>query len=272
MRGRGDDDCLGRVPFASVIAALLCWVGVTMFCFMMAQAVNASIEQARRALRIENLPWLDKVQVTFVTVAVIMALAALVLLVVGIMSTGATRTSVYQGVRARLGGRIACAVSMIFTYLLNICWLVVLSLTVVLCFSYMVFSTLCRSVGGYSETHCLNLTVIRPLLSDDASSTEPLTLCGGDLQQFCALTNTASTWYYVGYFGCVVVVLGLIHFMICLSANYAHINDGSKYMELREIWQTEENDLNAMGMPAYKPPARRPGPPPTPNYNNGRVY
>lgn len=60
MRVTGDD-CLGRVPFASVIAAVLCWVGVTMFCFMMAQAVNASVEQGRRALRIENLPWLDKV-------------------------------------------------------------------------------------------------------------------------------------------------------------------------------------------------------------------
>lgn len=56
-----DDDCLGRIPFASIIASVLCWIGVTMFCFMMAQAVNASIEQARRALRIENLPWLDKV-------------------------------------------------------------------------------------------------------------------------------------------------------------------------------------------------------------------
>ncbi len=61
MRGSGDDDCLGRVPYASVIAAVLCWVGVTMFSFMMAQAVNASVEQARRALRMDNLPWLDKV-------------------------------------------------------------------------------------------------------------------------------------------------------------------------------------------------------------------
>jgi hypothetical protein len=110
------------------------------------------------------------VQVTFVTVAVIMALAALVLLVVGIMSTGATRTNVYQGARARLGGRISCAVFMVFTYLLNLCWLVVLSLTVVLCFSYMVFSTLCGSVGGFSESHCLNLTVLRPVLTDDTTS------------------------------------------------------------------------------------------------------
>jgi hypothetical protein len=77
------------------------------------------------------------------------------------------------------------------------------------------------------------------------------------LQQFCALTATASTWYYVGYVGCIVVVLGIVHFLICLAANYAHIKDGSKYMELREIYLTEENELNSMGLPIYHPPPPR---------------
>lgn len=56
-----DEGCLSRVPYSSVIAFVLCFVGVVMFAIMMVFSFNASVEQARRALDIQNIPWLDKV-------------------------------------------------------------------------------------------------------------------------------------------------------------------------------------------------------------------
>ncbi|VDK25463.1 unnamed protein product [Anisakis simplex] len=55
------DECLLRVPYASIVAALLCDVGVALFSVMMAWAFNASVQQFRRALDVDSLPWLDKV-------------------------------------------------------------------------------------------------------------------------------------------------------------------------------------------------------------------
>ncbi len=57
------DDCLGRIPYASAIATTLCCIGVILFSFMMAQAVNASVEQSRRALHVHKIHWLDKVRI-----------------------------------------------------------------------------------------------------------------------------------------------------------------------------------------------------------------
>jgi p-aminobenzoyl-glutamate transporter AbgT len=56
-----DDGCLNRIPYSSVIAFVMCFVGVVMFAIMMVFSFNASVEQARRALEISNIPWLDKV-------------------------------------------------------------------------------------------------------------------------------------------------------------------------------------------------------------------
>ncbi len=39
------DDVFGRIPYASLIALVLCWVGVILFCVMSYQAVNTSAEQ-----------------------------------------------------------------------------------------------------------------------------------------------------------------------------------------------------------------------------------
>src|SRR5262249_47323283 len=92
------------------------------------------------------------------------------------------------------------------------------------------------------------------------AKTSQLIICDSSLQQFCALSDTAALWYYIGYAGSAVVVLGLIHFMICLAANYAHIKDGSKYVELQEIWQ--ENEMTGPPPAGYMAGVYRGQPPP----------
>ncbi|EPB75515.1 hypothetical protein ANCCEY_05381 [Ancylostoma ceylanicum] len=62
-----------------------------------------------------------------------------------------------------------------------------------------------------------------------------LRLCGGDAQQFCALSSTARSWYIIGWVGTCLVILGLAFFLAILSANYAHVGNASKYVELRDL-------------------------------------
>ncbi|VBB32819.1 unnamed protein product [Acanthocheilonema viteae] len=194
------DECLSRVPYASIIATSMCGIGVILFTLVMTWAFNASVEQARRTLNVENIPWLDKMQVLFVCVAMLMAIAAIILLVIATMSTGSTRKELYRGVRGRMGGKLANAFSLITAYLLNACWLI--------CFAIVV----------------------------------TLKLCGGDVQQFCALSWSAFAWYLVSLISCLIVIKGLEHFMICSAANYAHISSGLKYLELRELLFSGDGD------------------------------
>ncbi|VDK79807.1 unnamed protein product [Onchocerca ochengi] len=194
------DECLSRVPYASIIATSMCGIGVILFTLVMTWASNASVEQARRMLNMDNLPWLDKIQILFICVAALMSITALILLSIAAMSTGSTRKELYRGMRGRMGGKLANAFSLITAYLLNMCW------------------SICFAVVS-------------------------LKLCGGDVQQFCALSWSAFAWYLIGLISCLIVIKGLEHFMICSAANYAHISSGLKYLELRELLLSSDGDV-----------------------------
>lgn len=55
------DGCISRIPYSSVMAFVMCLIGVILFATMMVWSFNATIEQARRALDITNIPWLEQV-------------------------------------------------------------------------------------------------------------------------------------------------------------------------------------------------------------------
>ncbi|KAI6196896.1 hypothetical protein M3Y94_01162100 [Aphelenchoides besseyi] len=247
-----EDGCLSRVPYSSVIAFVMCFIGVIMFAIMMIFSFNASVEQARRALEINNIPWLDKVHLLFLIVAVVMIAMALYLLCVGILSTGSTREEIYKRPNARRGGRICCVVAIILAYLLNILWILVLSITAILSAMYYLFSQLCSSFTVYSETSCLDFSVFRPLVRDFSDAS--LNLCGGNVQQFCALTNTVITWYLVGFTGSLIICLGLVQFIATNSANYCQVNNEERYSELRDIVFSETYPDYSTSPNIYAPP------------------
>uniref|UniRef100_A0A0N5A332 Neuronal membrane glycoprotein M6-b n=1 Tax=Parastrongyloides trichosuri TaxID=131310 RepID=A0A0N5A332_PARTI len=245
------DGCVQRVPYASIMATVTCFIGVIMFAVMMVWSFKASVEQSRRALHIDNLPWLDKVHIFFIVLASIMVLFSLFMLILGIMSTGSTREELYKQSYARKGGRCSCIIGMVLSYFLNICWLIIISATAILSFIYYVFLNLCSSLPSYGDSNCLNFALFKPLVKEYTSAS--LILCGGDAQQFCALTNSVFPWYIVGYIGSGIVSLGLTQFMICNAANYAHINNDKRYVEIKEVlmYEGQKGDYNQV-MPTYK--------------------
>lgn len=168
------DGCLARVPYASVMAFVMCVIGVILFAIMMIWSFNASIEQARRALNIDNIPWLDKVYLMFIIVAVLMIVMALFLLCISILSTGSTREEVYRHSSARRGGLVSCIIAIIATFLLNILWMLVLSVTAILFFVYYIFSGLCGSLSVYTEANCLDFSLFRPFVKDFSDSVSPI--------------------------------------------------------------------------------------------------
>ena len=50
-------DCLGRTPFASVIATILCCVGVGLFCGALFRAIDITVRGVFRDLFSLNVVW-----------------------------------------------------------------------------------------------------------------------------------------------------------------------------------------------------------------------
>lgn len=67
-------------------------------------------------------------------------------------------------------------------------------------------------------------------------------MCGGDVQQFCALTSTAFSWYVIGWVGCVLIILGILLFFGIHASNYAHIGNANRYVELGNLRIVDHRD------------------------------
>ncbi|TKR57373.1 hypothetical protein L596_030852 [Steinernema carpocapsae] len=248
------DGCHARTPYASLMATLLCFIGVVMFTVMMIRSFNGCIEQFRRSTNIDRLPGLDKARIVFYVIVTIMCLAALFLLLVGFLSTGSTREELYGTAHTRRGGRVVCAIAMVLSYLLTIMWIAIITFTSILIFAYAIFSNLCLSLDGYSENNCLDFRVFHPLFKDVVKN--DLNFCGGNVQQFCAFSTTLITYVVVAHIGGFIVVLGLLHFLACHAANYAHVNNNKRYLELRGVIYAEdgyETSNTPVGRPAVEP-------------------
>uniref|UniRef100_A0A7E4VI99 MARVEL domain-containing protein n=1 Tax=Panagrellus redivivus TaxID=6233 RepID=A0A7E4VI99_PANRE len=243
------DGCISRVPYSSVMAFVMCTIGVIMFAIMMIWSFNASVEQARRALDIVDIPYLSRVHLAFIVVAVVMEVLALFLLLIGVLSTGSTREEVYKRPESRRGGRISCAIAIVVSYVLLILWLLVLASTAIISFKYFEFAKLCSSLSTYSEQSCLDFSGYKPLFEDISKSN--LKLCGGNAQEFCALTNTVFSWNIVGFVGSFIICLGLVQFVSTHASNYAHVSSEQRYIELKEV-------LYVDGRPPQPPPPMLP--------------
>uniref|UniRef100_A0A7I4Y8A6 Conserved plasma membrane protein n=1 Tax=Haemonchus contortus TaxID=6289 RepID=A0A7I4Y8A6_HAECO len=245
VKSHVNDGCFNRIPYASLMAALLCFIGVILFSVMMAWGFNATAEQTRRTLKIQDWPWVDKVQVFFVVIAVLMSLFSLFFLLVGFSATGATREEMYKRKEAKCGGRFACVVAMLFCAALLICWLFIISIVSIFCGSYFIFDDLCLDMSTFTEENCINFEVFAPLVRSFSSA--DLRLCGGDAQQFCAFSATARSWYIVGWVGSCFVIIGLSSFLAVLAANYAHVGNVGRYVELRDL----ALDVSSNGSPTH---------------------
>jgi len=220
---------VGRVPWATLIATVLCVLGVTSFCVAMHRGANFSLRILNDVFRID-MNWFEAAELTLLVVGAGMAGLGLMILLMGCLSTGATRASVYQSRRGRVGGRVSCAVFMGLTYLLVLIWLVVLMAMSVLTFMYTVAWMQCDTVP---ENQCIDYNQFGFMFPSNARE-EDKKVCQGEKKNFCKdFVNNAEVMFIIATVGCFVVVISLIHYLVCLAANYAHIKDQEKFVDLQ---------------------------------------
>jgi hypothetical protein len=64
-------------------------------------------------------------------------------------------------------------------------------------------------------------------------------VCSTDLIRFCNQANEAGPLYIAAFLSSALIVIGLVHFLCCLVANYAHIKDGIKLRDFEEAIKEE---------------------------------
>lgn len=137
-----------RIPYATLIATVMCLLGVGIFCGTMYRGASLTIIMLDQVFHLRLL-WIEAVQMIFVVIGASMAALGFMILFVGCLATGSTRYKVYRAWRSRVGGRISCAVVRIWNRArVNECW----NFIVVL-FNFFLYSLwasrMCSTSSGY---------------------------------------------------------------------------------------------------------------------------
>eukprot|EP00058_Branchiostoma_floridae_P015504 XP_002600992.1 hypothetical protein BRAFLDRAFT_96968 [Branchiostoma floridae] len=159
--------CLGRIPYASLIATILLAAGIAVFCGSFYTAViqtRTLFSFDFRSVTVNFFNLTEALKWSAVGITAFMGVYAFILLLIGFLATGASKEKKYCGFGTGLGSRIT---------------------------GFQLFNL-----------------------------------------------------YIVALVGALVVTISLVHYLMCLSANYAHLKDSGKIYKYEETKYREEQELH----------------------------
>jgi len=239
--------CCGSCPFASLLAFILTLTGTGICCGCLYYPLKVTIEQVNNAFETEyiDLDWIRILRLSVIFVSAIMGGFCLILLIVGSLATGATRHQIYTGFRSRLGGRIATGFFSIVVYMLLLIWLMVMLMLVVPCIGLHILKYRCieawstPTASGFPNSASPIVCLTPGTYGIPVPQHKPdVRVCQQRFNDLCTLTENTPR-YIAALCGAFLVVLGLIQFLCCLVANYAHIKDGRKLRDYEEAIREE---------------------------------
>lgn len=252
-------ECLGRTPFGSLLAFLMVISGSAVFCGTLYRSLQLVIEGILVQLFGFTLQWLQVVQIMFVIVGVVMGVFTIILLIFGFLATGATRQNVYSGAKCIMGGRVSAGFFILISYILSMAWIVIICMSGIAAIMYASLASICQH-EIYSHTadeldnlkYCFNLTrfgIYRPEGEGSDHICDHIIL-----STLCRRVTEAGPLILVTLGAAVIVLLGMMIFMICLTANYTRIKISKELTQYRDAVEMEELDVHS-----YDP---QKGPPP----------
>jgi len=244
----GCQNCMTRVPYATLVATIMCLAGVGVYCGTMYRGAALTRQMFSEVFHF-RVEWLDSVQLTFVIVGACMGALGIMILFVGCLTTGETRRTVYKAWRARVGGRVTCAVFMVITYILEVAWLGMFCFLTVVTATFSIFWSLCaHKPQPYDRENCIDFQQFY-FLFPNSTRVDDWKVCEThEIKLFCKdYVERATIMFILASVASVLVIMSLIHYLMCLSANYAHIKDHEKLQDFQELqYFTGESEMTAL--------------------------
>uniref|UniRef100_I6L5A5 Neuronal membrane glycoprotein M6-a n=1 Tax=Pongo abelii TaxID=9601 RepID=I6L5A5_PONAB len=222
--------CLGGIPYASLIATILLYAGVALFCGCGHEALSGTVnilqtyfEMARTAGdTLDVFTMIDIFKYVIYGIAAAFFVYGILLMVEGFFTTGAIK-DLYGDFKITTCGRCVSAWFIMLTYLFMLAWLGVTAFTSLPVYMYFNLWTICR-----------NTTLV-----------EGANLCL-DLRQFCESTELNMTFhlFIVALAGAGAAVIAMVHYLMVLSANWAYVKDACRMQKYEDIKSKEEQELH----------------------------
>merc|ERR1711872_342074 len=215
----------------------MCWVGSGVFCGTMYRGVNLSLRLVQDVFKLDHgLQWVEPTQLAFLIVGATMAGVALIILIMAVLATGDTRLEVYKSPKGRTGGQIATACFIFITYVLLVAWLLIFLCCVVMTTFYTLSWGICSTKEIQWENGVIDFYPLHFLFPTGTQKVNMLVEGQAEIKMFCKdYVQRAEVMFILATVSCLLVVMSLVHFLMALSANYAHIRGQDKFTDLQDL-------------------------------------
>uniref|UniRef100_A0A672RA53 Myelin proteolipid protein-like n=1 Tax=Sinocyclocheilus grahami TaxID=75366 RepID=A0A672RA53_SINGR len=149
--------CLGGVPYVSLVATLLCFSGIALFCGCGHQALTESERLIETYFTRDHQDYIalayliEYFQYIIYGLASFFFLYCIVLLAEGFYTTSAVRQS-FGEFRSTVCGRCLSTMFIVITYVLVVVWLLVFSLSALPVYFFYNMANTCHTISILSET------------------------------------------------------------------------------------------------------------------------
>ncbi|KAK2850525.1 hypothetical protein Q7C36_009308 [Tachysurus vachellii] len=241
--------CLGGVPYASLLATILCFSGVALFCGCGHEALSGTLTI------LENSFYRNLSETTMLTdiiyllqyviygIASFFFLYGIILLAEGFYTTNAVK-ELHGEFKTTICGRCISAMFVFFTYVLGVAWLGVFGFSSIPVFLFYNIWSTCASMASTSPANSSVCVDMRQygIIPWDA---KPGVACGSTLLDICNSNEFYLSYhlYIVACAGAGATVIAMIHYLMILSANWAYLKDASQMHTYQDIKIKEEQEL-----------------------------
>ncbi|KAG7235895.1 hypothetical protein INR49_002093 [Caranx melampygus] len=221
--------CVGSLPWASLIATILLYMGVALFCGCGHEALSGTVTILQNYFEVIRAPGetLDVFTIIDILKYIIYGLAAgffvfgVLLLVEGFFTTGAIR-DLYGEFKITACGRCLTAFLMFMAYLFFLVWLGVTAFTSLPVFMYFNVWSMCQNTSLVEGANmCLDLRQFGAVTINEERK-----VCTGS-EKFFKMCESNE-----------------VHFLMALAANWGYLKDASRMQKYEDIKSKEEQELH----------------------------
>ncbi|KAM6985497.1 glycoprotein M6Bb isoform 2-T2 [Aplochiton taeniatus] len=244
--------CLGGVPYASLVATILCFSGVALFCGCGHVALTGTVtilENHFSKITSDHAMLTDIIQLmqyVIYGIASFFFLYGIILLAEGFYTTSAVK-ELHSEFKTTICGRCISGMFVFLTYILGVAWLGVFGFSAVPVFLFYNMWSTCAAM----KLPMANLTNVDSICVDVRQygiipwNATPGKACGSTLGDICNTSEFYLSYhlYIVACAGAGATVIALIHFLMILSANWAYLKDASHMHAYQDIKLKEEREL-----------------------------
>ncbi|XP_070969444.1 neuronal membrane glycoprotein M6-b-like isoform X1 [Oncorhynchus clarkii lewisi] len=248
--------CLGGVPYASLVATILCFSGVALFCGCGHVALTGTLtmlenhfsqittDHATLTIVIQTM------QYVIYGIASFFFVYGIILLAEGFYTTSAVKKELQSQFKTTVCGRCITATFVFLTYILGLAFLGIFGFSAIPVFLFYNMWTTCAAM----KSPIANITDPDSICVDVRQygiipwNATPGKACGSTLGDVCSTSEFYLSFhlYIVACAGAGATLIALIHYLMILSANWAYLRSSCNQNEYQDI-KTKDDDAEEGG-------------------------